>query len=192
MGKVVLKKAEKDSSVCAEFARSATKAENYGGNNDKEGYTNMVDLGHLAQNAEGLIGESKAQIEKALSDAIVYKINGDYRRHASGLSVYYSYDGDQESAARYQQIAAENIYSSFVNYSIGANISDEALSESGVGEVQEVSGFDGDLEMSINENDYIQLNIDPAKLDSIQSIAFNFAISVTTEKQLSFSEKITT
>ena len=37
-----LKKAEKDSSVCAEFARSATKAENYGGNNDKEGYTNMV------------------------------------------------------------------------------------------------------------------------------------------------------
>ena len=117
-----LKKAEKDSSVCAEFARSATKAENYGGNNDKEGYTNMVDLGHLAQNAEGLIGESKAQIEKALSDAIVYKINGDYRRHASGLSVYYSYDGDQESAARYQQIAAENIYSSFVNYSIGANI----------------------------------------------------------------------
>lgn len=25
----------------------------------------MVDLGHLAQNAEGLIGESKAQIEKA-------------------------------------------------------------------------------------------------------------------------------
>lgn len=24
----------------------------------------MVDLGHLAQNAEGLIGESKAQIEK--------------------------------------------------------------------------------------------------------------------------------
>lgn len=125
MGKVVLKKAEKDSSVCAEFARSATKAENYGGNNDKEGYTNMVDLGHLAQNAEGLIGESKAQIEKALSDAIVYKINGDYRRHASGLSVYYSYDGD--------------------------------------------------LEMSINENDYIQLNIDPAKLDSIQSIAFNFA-----------------
>ena len=170
-----MKKAEKDSSVCAEFARSATKAENYGGNNDKEGYTNMVDLGHLAQNAEGLIGESKAQIEKALSDAIVYKINGDYRRHASGLSVYYSYDGDQESAARYQQIAAENIYSSFVNYSIGANISDEALSESGVGEVQEVSGFDGDLEMSINENDYIQLNIDPAKLDSIQSIAFNFA-----------------
>ena len=133
MGKVVLKKAEKDSSVCAEFARSATKAENYGGNNDKEGYTNMVDLGH------------------------------------------FSYDGDQESAARYQQIAAENIYSSFVNYSIGANISDEALSESGVGEVQEVSGFDGDLEMSINENDYIQLNIDPAKLDSIQSIAFNFA-----------------
>lgn len=119
MGKVVLKKAEKDSSVCAEFARSATKAENYGGNNDKEGYTNMVDLGHLAQNAEGLIGESKAQIEKALSD--------------------------------------------------------EALSESGVGEVQEVSGFDGDLEMSINENDYIQLNIDPSKLDSIQSIAFNFA-----------------
>ena len=49
------------------------------------------------------------------------------------------------------------------------------MSESGVGEVQEVSGFDGDLEMSINENDYIQLNIDPAKLDSIQSIAFNFA-----------------
>ena len=49
------------------------------------------------------------------------------------------------------------------------------IEEVSIGEVQEVSGFDGDLEMSINENDYIQLNIDPAKLDSIQSIAFNFA-----------------
>ena len=49
------------------------------------------------------------------------------------------------------------------------------MSESGVGEVQEVSGFDGDLEMSINENDYIQLNIDPAKLDSIQRIAIYLA-----------------
>ena len=30
--------------VCGEFARSAKKAENYGGNNNIDGYTNMVDL----------------------------------------------------------------------------------------------------------------------------------------------------
>ncbi len=175
MGKVVLKKAEKDSSVCAEFARSAIKAENYGGNNDKEGYTNMVDLGSLAENAEDLIGDSKTEIEKALSEAVVYKINGKYRAHASGLSVYYSYNGDKEAAGKYNQIAAEDIYSAFVNYSIGAEVSPESLNEAGIGEVQEVSGFQGELPISINEEDYIQLNIRPDELDSVQSVAFNLA-----------------
>lgn len=175
MGKVVLKKAEEDSSVCAQFARSATKAENYGGNNDKEGYTNMVDLGHLAQNAKGLIGESNAEIEKALSEAIVYKINGKYRAHASGLSVYYSYNGDREDAGQYSMIAAEEIYSAFVNYSIGADVSAEALSEAGIGEVQEVTGFEGDLPISISDDGYIQLNIEPEELESVQRLAFYLA-----------------
>ena len=175
MGKVVLQKAEKDTSVCAEFARSAGKSENYGGNNDKEGYTNMVDLGHLADNAEGIIGSARDEIIKALSDAVVYKVNGDYRRHASGLSIYYSYDGDENGAKAYHQIAADSLYSDFVNYSIGLGLSEEAQSEASVSEVPEVSGFNGEMPISITKNNYLQLKIASDQIDSIQDISFNLA-----------------
>lgn len=175
MGKVVLKKAGEDTSVCAEFARSAKQAENYGGNNDKEGYTNMVDLGHLSKQAEGIIGESKTEIESALSEAVVYKVNGKYRKHASGLSIYYSYNGDTDSAQKYAQIAAEDVYSSFVNYSIGGEVSAEILNEAGTEQISQVEGFSGELPISINDEGYITLNLNTDELDSVQSVAFNLA-----------------
>ena len=37
------------------LTQAIMKAENYGGNNDGEGYTNMVDLGDLTRNAEGVL-----------------------------------------------------------------------------------------------------------------------------------------
>ena len=77
----------------AELGRAAAQTENYGGNTREQGYTNMVDLGHLARQTAWMI-PSAQNVSDALDDCIVYRIGGVYRSEATGLSCYYSYNGD--------------------------------------------------------------------------------------------------
>lgn len=42
----------------SQFARVAQQSENYGGNTKEQGYTNMVDLGHMARQSGGLLTSS--------------------------------------------------------------------------------------------------------------------------------------
>ena len=67
------------------------------------------------------------------------------------------------------------MYSDFVNYSIGLGLSEEAQSEASVSEVPEVSGFNGEMPISITKNNYLQLKIASDQIDSIQDISFNLA-----------------
>ncbi len=70
------------------FTQAIAKAENYGGNNDSEGYTNMVDLGDLALCAEGVLSDTGEKLLSALSKAVPYHVAGDGRQRSNGLSIY--------------------------------------------------------------------------------------------------------
>ena len=94
MGKEALSYACADPSFFADLGRSAGKTENYGGNTKDQGYTNMVDLGDLARNSANILPENQNAVLSSLDDCIVYKVNGPYRQQATGLSCYYSYNGD--------------------------------------------------------------------------------------------------
>ena len=72
----------------APICRAIRAAENYGGNNRSEGYTNMVDLGGLID--AGAEWSTNAQAaHDAQNAAIVYQALGDAHKDASGLSVYF-------------------------------------------------------------------------------------------------------
>ncbi len=70
------------------FTQAMVRAENYGGNNDGEGYTNMVDLGDLALCAEGVLSDTGDTLLASLSKAIPYHVAGDGRQKSNGLSIY--------------------------------------------------------------------------------------------------------
>ena len=70
------------------LTQAIVRAENYGGNNDSEGYTNMVDLGDLALCAEGVLSETGDAVLAALADAVPYAVAGEGRQRGHGLSVY--------------------------------------------------------------------------------------------------------
>ena len=72
----------------APIARAIAAADNFGGNNRSEGYTNMVDLGGLIAAGESWSSRAKAA-RAALDAAIVYQVLGSDHTQASGLSVYY-------------------------------------------------------------------------------------------------------
>ena len=71
----------------AGIVRGINSADNFGGNNKAEGYTNMVDIGGIINNCSGYADGSAAL--SALEDCIVYNKNGSNHSGASGLSIYF-------------------------------------------------------------------------------------------------------
>lgn len=178
MGTEILSSALATPAICGEFARSAQRAENYGGNNNTDGYTNMVDLGDLVRKAKNILPETASQVLTALEEAIVYKINGQYRQNASGLSVYYSYNGDEQELALYSEVAADPVYPNFIQYSIGGELPEKAVEDlEGVSyeAVTTLGKFEEDMPVEITEDSYARLILNPDSLDSVKSVFFNLA-----------------
>ena len=75
----------------------ADRSENYGGNTREEGYANMVDLGHMARQSGDMLPSAQAVLD-ALDSCVLYQVKGPYRSEATGLSCYYSYNGDADEA----------------------------------------------------------------------------------------------
>lgn len=102
LGQEALAKAAQDiNTFLPEYGRSAMNAENYGGNTPKTGYTNMVDLGHLAKNTTELLPKHAPQVVAALEKCVVYKVNGPYRNNSHGLSGFYLYGIDAGNLQEY-------------------------------------------------------------------------------------------
>lgn len=128
-----------DKSVLTSMVRKITSADNYGGNNKAEGYTNMVDLGGLISSCDDWSDKSKAA-ESALDEAVLYKISGSDHKKASGLSTYYPLEiqGSKELNI-FESICVSPYYMSFVgrqgygsvNGGYTDDYDDEALFEGG-------------------------------------------------------------
>ena len=80
--------ASSDSKVMGSMVRKINKADNFGGNNKSEGYTNMVDLGGLVSACKGWT-ESSSNVRKTIKQAVVYQVRGSDHSKASGLSLYF-------------------------------------------------------------------------------------------------------
>ena len=83
------------------YGRGANNAENYGGNNKNDGYTNMVDLVDLARNNKEILPKTSDALINAVNSAVVYKINGDYRDKGGGISGFHSYNGKTSNGENY-------------------------------------------------------------------------------------------
>ncbi|MBR3570577.1 MAG: hypothetical protein IKN96_07260 [Oscillibacter sp.] len=109
------------------MGRMASRAENYGGNTEDAGYTNMVDLGDLAKQCEELLPETAQAVQDALADCVVYKIRGPYREKSGGLSCYYSYDSDKEDYEGYAKIAACDAFAYLYGYAIEGELDEKGM-----------------------------------------------------------------
>ena len=109
------------------LGRMASRAENYGGNTEDAGYTNMVDLGDFARQCADLLPETSQAVQSALEDCVVYRINGPYRTEATGLSCYYSYNGDKEDYGEYADIAACDAFTYLYGYEIEGSLDERGL-----------------------------------------------------------------
>lgn len=104
-----------DQGTLAAMSRGIQKAGNYGSNNRREGYTNMVDLGGLVD-ACAEVTPSAEDVKATLSKAVVYQIRGNYHADASGLSMFYplSVNTSQELTI-FQTVAVNPSYLQYVD-----------------------------------------------------------------------------
>ena len=107
--------ASSDDSIRAEMFRAIEEADNFGGNNRTEGYTNMVDLGGIINACSGY-AEGASEALSALEAAVSYKISGSTHRSAYGLSIYYPLcvQGSEELSI-WSGICVSPYYLSFVD-----------------------------------------------------------------------------
>lgn len=162
----------------SQFARAAVQSENYGGNTKEQGYTNMVDLGHMARQSAGMLGSAQNVLE-ALDECVLYRVNGAYRAEATGLSCYYSYNGDIDDLNGYAGLGAGTAFKYFYAYELTGELDDEGMEYIAdmeietLPEVQSLATVDWDgMPLDVDEEGTSFMTLGPEAYDILAGIGF--------------------
>ena len=126
-GKEALANACADPAFFSDFSRIAVTTENYGGNTKEQGFTNMADLGDLARKSSRTLPETSGTVLSSLESCVEYEVNGLYRQEATGLSCYYSYNGDIDDLNGYLDVGAGEAFKYFYAYGLTGELSEEGM-----------------------------------------------------------------
>ncbi len=155
-----------------QLKQGALKAENYGGNTDAEGYTNMVDLGDLVNKTKNVLPSTSDCVLAALQNAVKYQVNGSSRSASHGLSIFFPLAVDVESCDQYAKISPSRQYLRFLESVVtGWDAPPESVFDiSSVGSVQ-ASDYSVEFSTSITEDGYYLLQI-TSDIEAVQSVLF--------------------
>lgn len=170
--------AAEDPGFFAELGRAAAQSENYGGNTKEQGYTNMVDLGHLARQTAWMLPSAQS-VSDALADCVIYQVGGIYRAEATGLSCYYSYNGDINDFNRYINMGAGTAFKHLYAYGLTGEMAeggDEYLASLDIQELPEIvtladMDWDG-APLDVDEEGTSFLTLGPDAYDVLAGIGF--------------------
>lgn len=178
-GKEALITACSDPSFFSSFGRIANKSENYGGNTKEQGFSNMIDLGHLARKSADLL-TSSSDVLNALDECVLYKISGKYRTQATGLSCYYSFNGDTENLGGYISQGIGNAFKYLYTYELTGKLDDEgmkylnALSVSELPEIKSLESMNWDgISLSMGADGTTSLTLGPEANNILEGIGFS-------------------
>ena len=95
------------------IAGSAKTAQKFGGTTADEGFSNLVDLRHFAENSIDFT--AAAQFVREIDRAVVYKANGSQKHQSGGLSFYYPFQPDDKKLDFYcRQICPSKNYITYL------------------------------------------------------------------------------
>lgn len=181
-GTEALAAACQDPGFFTQFARVAAKSENYGGNTRQQGYTNMVDLGSMARQSADML-DSSAAVLSALDDCVLYQVRGKYRAEATGLSCYYSYNGDVDDFNGYISVGAGEAFKYFYAYELTGQLDEDGMAYvadaaglelTELPTVQTVERMDWDgAPLTLSEQGNAVLTLGPEAKDVLAGIGFS-------------------
>ncbi len=156
------------------FIQGVQRAENYGGNNDDEGYTNMVDLGDLAINTENVLSQTAEALLESLFNAVKYNVKGESRSEANGLSVYFPLASGEDELTAYATTAAiSGNYLRFIEAVTDWKVPEgEAANASEVSAPVQQDDYSVQLKTHITDDGYFALDI-TSGMESVASVTFS-------------------
>lgn len=163
----------------AELGRAAAQSENYGGNTREQGYTNMVDLGHFARQTAWMLPSAQS-VSDALAECVVYQVGGIYRSEATGLSCYYSYNGDIDDFNGYINMGTGIAFKHLYAYGLTGELAEggeEYLASLDIQELPEIvtlddMGWDG-APLDVDEEGTAFLTLGAEANDILAGIGFS-------------------
>jgi len=171
-----------DVETFGKISKRISKAENYGGNTPSEGYTNMVDLGDMAEKISKNMDTAK--LTKALDEAVIYQVKGKNKSKGHGLSLYYPLNCTQATDIEtMEKISASKNYTKFIKGLVygqttgsSADYTDDAQVEPE--ESEELASEDQvqinlSEELALNEDNYYCFNIDPESIPNVGMVNYN-------------------
>lgn len=178
-GKEALASAVENPAFFAHFSKIANNVENYGGNTREQGFTNMTDLGSLALESSELLPETSGAVADALTDCVVYKVNGKYRTESAGLSCYYSYNGDVDNFNDYAGIGPSDSFKYLYAYGLTGELSEqgmEYISQMNYTELPELMNLDSvswqDMPVTVDDEGNATLTLGSDAINILSSLTF--------------------
>jgi len=179
LGKEALTIAAAEPAFFSELGRSALAAENYGGNTKEQGYSNMVDLGSFVKNAQNIFSEDIIDaVLASIEDCVEYKVNGNYRCEAMGVSCFYSYDGNYDNYREFVDVGFSTSFKYLYEYRLNGVLSDEGMEYIGLAGYDNatVPAFDisllDDYPLFVDEESCAVLNIGGENAEMLTSVYF--------------------
>ena len=171
--------ASQDPGFFAQLGRAASQSENYGGNTREQGYTNMVDLGHLARQTAWMLPAAQSVCD-ALAECVIYQVGGIYRSEATGLSCYYSYNGDINDFNGYAVVGTGLAFKHLYAYGLTGELAEggeEYLASLDIEDLPKIvtladMGWDG-APLDLNDEGTSILNLGPEANDILAGIGFS-------------------
>jgi len=121
--------AGEDQEKLSQMVRNIRSAENFGGNNRLDGYTNMVDLGGILKACEAQAPSAK-KVQSLLSECVIYQVRGSDHAGCSGLSLYYPLEiGGSSELSVFSGVCVSPYYFSFVDRQAYGSVSGGDLEE---------------------------------------------------------------
>ncbi len=178
-GAQALSAAAEDPGFLSRFGRAAAGSENYGGNTREQGYTNLLDLGHLARRtAEEL--PAAQEVLDALDGCVLYRVSGKYRTESTGLSCYYSYSGDVNDLNGYIDQGAGTAFKYLYAYQLTGTLDESGmdyiarLGVSVLPPVTSLSAVDWDgAPLTLTDDGYAVLTLGPEADSILSGIGFS-------------------
>lgn len=128
-GKEIFSKLGKNN-FTATYSRNAYNSENYGGNTQRQGYMDLIDIGDMTKNSLDILPQSSPNLLKALDEAVIYKVNGPYRKNSCGLSAFFPLSGSKDNVKIYNTVlTASDAHKAVYNKLLSLNYANAAKLE---------------------------------------------------------------
>lgn len=178
-GQEALVAASQDPGFFAELGRAAAQTENYGGNTREQGYTNMIDMGHLARQTAWMLPSAQS-VSDALAECVVFQVGGIYRSEATGLSCFYPYSGEISDFSGYANLGESLAFKHLYAYGLTGELAeggDEYLAELNVQELPKIVTL-ADMEwdgapLTVNDEGTAVLTLGPEAEAVLAGIGFS-------------------